>query len=59
MISNLLNVLKNNPKLYAWNVKVVSKDFALYGSGACGKGYKEWVKTSVGGPYLKVRVKLG
>ena len=31
----------------------------LVGTGACGKGYKEWVKTSVGGPYLKVRVKLG
>ena len=31
MISNLLNVLKNNPKLYAWNVKVVSKDsYQLY-----------------------------
>ena len=41
------------------SISMVSKDFALYGSGACGKGYKEWVKTSVGGPYLKVRVKLG
>lgn len=41
------------------SVSMVSKDFKLYGSGSCGKGYKEWVKTSVGGPYLKVRVKLG
>ena len=41
------------------SISMVSKDFALYGSGACGKGYKEWVKTSVGGPYLKVKVKLG
>ena len=41
------------------SVSMVSKDFKLYGTGACGKGYKEWVKTSVGGPYLKVKVKLG
>lgn len=41
------------------SVTMVSKDFKLSGSGACGKGYKEWVKTSCGGPYLKVRVKLG
>ena len=41
------------------SVSMVSEDFELYGTGACGKGYKEWVKTSVGGPYLKVRVKLG
>ena len=41
------------------SISMVSKDFELYGTGACGKGYKEWVKTSVGGPYLKVKVKLG
>ena len=41
------------------SISMVSDDFALYGSGACGKGYKEWVKTSVGGPYLKAKVKLG
>ena len=41
------------------SISMVSDDFGLYGSGACGKGYKEWVKTSVGGPYLKVKVKLG
>lgn len=41
------------------SVSMVSNDFELYGSGACGKGYKEWVKTSLGGPYMKVRVKLG
>jgi len=41
------------------SISMVSKDFALYGSGACGKGYKEWVKTSIGGPYLKAKVKLG
>ena len=41
------------------SISMVSKDFKLYGSGACGKGYKEWVKTSLGGPYLKAKVKLG
>ncbi len=41
------------------SISMVSNDFKLYGTGMCGKGYKEWVKTSVGGPYLKVRVKLG
>ena len=41
------------------SVSMVSNDFALYGSGACGKGYKEFVKTSIGGPYLKVKVKIG
>ena len=41
------------------SISMVSKDFQLYGTGSCGKGYKEWVKTSVGGPYMKVTVKLG
>ena len=40
-------------------ISMVSKDFGISGSGACGKGYKEWVKTANGGPYLKVKVKLG
>ena len=41
------------------SITMVSKDFVLSGSGVCGKGYKEFVKTSCGGPCLKVRVKLG
>ncbi len=41
------------------SVSMASKEFAIYGSGYCGKGYKEFVKTSIGGPYLKVKVKLG
>lgn len=41
------------------SISMVSNDFELFGNGECGKGYKEWVKTSVGGPYLKARVKLG
>ena len=41
------------------SISMVSNDFEIHGTGSCGKGYIEWVKTSCGGPYLKVRVKLG
>ncbi len=51
MTGNVLDLLNS--------ISMVSNDFKLYGTGMCGKGYKEWVKTSVGGPYLKVKVKLG
>ena len=40
-------------------VSMVSSDFELGGSGACGKGYKEFVKVSAGGPYVKTRMRLG
>lgn len=41
------------------SISMVSKDLQLVGTGACGKGYKEWVKVSTGGPYIKARVRLG
>lgn len=41
------------------SISMVSKQFETCGSGACGKGYKEWVKVSDGGPYIKARVRLG
>lgn len=41
------------------SISMVSDDFELFGSGACGKGHKEWVKVSDGGPYLKCKVRLG
>jgi len=41
------------------SISMVSDDFKVDGSGSCGKGYKEWVRVSDGGPALKVRVKLG
>lgn len=41
------------------SITMVSDDFELFGSGACGKGHKEWVKVSDGGPYLKCKVRLG
>ena len=40
-------------------IDMVSRDFALSGSGACGKGYKELVKVSSGGPCVKTRMRLG
>ena len=41
------------------SITMVSDDFQVFGSGACGKGHKEWVKVSDGGPYLKCKVRLG
>ena len=41
------------------SISMVSKDFIIEGSGHCGKGYKEWVTVSDGGPALKARCKLG
>ncbi len=41
------------------SITMVSEDVELEGSGGCGKGYKEWVKVSSGGPCIKARVRLG
>ena len=41
------------------SISMISDEFKVIGSGMCGKGYKEWVRVSDGGPNLKVRVKLG
>ncbi|MCR4911374.1 MAG: TldD/PmbA family protein [Bacilli bacterium] len=40
------------------SISMVSDDFMVIGAGQCGKGYKEWVRVSDGGPALKARVKL-
>ncbi len=40
------------------SISMVSDDFRIIGAGSCGKGYKEWVRVSDGGPALKVKVKL-
>ena len=47
----VLDVLKS--------ISMVSDAFVLSGEGHCGKGHKEWVRVSDGGPHLKARVKLG
>lgn len=41
------------------SVTMMSDTVKLSGSGYCGKGYKEWVKVSDGGPYMKARIRLG
>ncbi len=41
------------------SISMISDGFEIIGSGYCGKGYKEWVRVSDGGPNLKARVKLG
>lgn len=41
------------------SISMVSDKVELYGGGYCGKGYKEYVKTSNGGPYLKAKARLG
>ncbi len=41
------------------SVSMLSSDRETDGAGYCGKGYKEWVKTAQGGPYLKTKVRLG
>ena len=41
------------------SISMVSNEIEVFGSGMCGKGYKEWVKVSDGGPYLKAKGRLG
>ncbi|GAB4429213.1 MAG: hypothetical protein OHK0011_11580 [Turneriella sp.] len=40
------------------SISMVSADLHINGLGMCGKGYKEWVKVTDGGPYLKLRARL-
>lgn len=41
------------------SISMISDAHEAGGTGFCGKGYKEWVKVSDGGPYIKARIKLG
>ena len=41
------------------SITMMSPNVELSGSGGCGKGYKEWVKVSCGGPYIKAMIRLG
>ena len=41
------------------SISMVSDQLTVHGSGMCGKGHKEWVYVSDGGPYLKTEAKLG
>jgi TldD protein len=40
------------------SITMISDEFIEEGAGSCGKGYKEWVRVSDGGPHLKAKVKL-
>lgn len=40
------------------SISMMSRGKRLYGTGFCGKGHKEWVKVSDGGPAIKARIKL-
>ncbi len=41
------------------SITAMSEVAALSGTGFCGKGHKEWVKVSDGGPYIKATIRLG
>ena len=41
------------------SVSMMGGEIKLDGGGYCGKGYKEWVKVSDGGAYMKARIRLG
>jgi TldD protein len=41
------------------SITMVSPEIELSGSGFCGKGHKEWVKTANGGAYIKATARLG
>jgi TldD protein len=41
------------------SVSAAGAQVTLTGTGMCGKGNKEYVKNSMGGPYLKCRLRLG
>lgn len=40
------------------SVSMLSKEVEFGGLGHCGKGHKEWVKVTDGGPFMKLRVRL-
>jgi len=41
------------------SISMISEVTEAGGTGFCGKGYKEWVKVSDGGPYIKAKIRLG
>jgi len=41
------------------SISMISDKVKVIGSGMCGKGHKEWVYVSDGGPYLKAEARLG
>jgi TldD protein len=41
------------------SIGMVGKHIHISGLGMCGKGHKEWVKVTDGGPHLKLKARLG
>ncbi|MBQ6196737.1 MAG: TldD/PmbA family protein [Lachnospiraceae bacterium] len=41
------------------SITMISGTVEHAGGGFCGKGWKEWVKVSDGGPYIKATIRLG
>jgi len=40
------------------SISMATEGFHINGLGMCGKGHKEWVKVTDGGPYLKLRARI-
>lgn len=51
-------VMSGYVPLLLQSISMMSGESSLFGCGFCGKGYKEWVKVSDGGPAIKARIKL-
>lgn len=41
------------------SITMVGDKMKIAGLGMCGKGHKEWVKVTDGGPYLRLKARLG
>lgn len=41
------------------SITMVGSRVEISGLGLCGKGHKEWVKVTDGGPYLRLKARLG
>jgi TldD protein len=37
---------------------MIGNELKISGLGMCGKGWKEWVKVTDGGPYLRLKARL-
>jgi len=40
------------------SITLVGREVEITGLGMCGKGYKEWVKVTDGGPHLRLKARL-
>jgi TldD protein len=40
------------------SISMIGNDRFISGLGMCGKGHKEWVKNTTGGPHLKMKARL-